>query len=188
MFKRILSAAALAAGTLGSAHAGNVSLTGSQVFNFAGTTQSGVMSVVIANAYFSNPGTGTATFYSGQNRGGTVVATSTAASNLGLLYLNDPLVLDADGFSMYVEMSSGAFNYTSPSSQGGEFIPGMEARYMATNGPGTYLQKVGYTLGDSSAYVAPSTVPEPGSLLLVALAGLGLVATSRGQRPVRHVS
>lgn len=167
MIRHILKAAALSAALASTAQATVITSANPTVFNFSGASAPGTVELVIGGAVGSQTATGTIAYYTGQNLGGALVYTDPDPA----IFSTSDRLRNADlfdGFSILITITSGSFDIDPVNRY-------LDARERPTGGsPGV--------IGDQSGLNPPPTnngVPEPGSLLLAVLAGLGLLATSR---------
>ena len=137
----------------------------SAIFNFAPPSVSAAVSVVSGYA-LEQPVTGTMALYGGANLSGSLIHTDIdLLHSNGSDYRTDLALLD--GFSILINITSGTFAIDPLA----VYMDAGMTKWLAT-APGT----VG---SDSRGGSTTPSVPEPGSLLLVAMAGLALSATRR---------
>ncbi len=160
--RRAVSAAAMLFASQAMAAAITLNAGQSAILNFAGTSKSGVVAVTLSDPDIQLV-EGKITFFSGADLSGNKIDEDV---NPGIV---DPgSILDSsalDGFSILIEITKGPFTYDP------------QAQY---RNQGEIVEVVDGTTGrDSRTPATTPSVPEPGSLLLVALAGLALSATRR---------
>ena len=179
MMKKVLGAAALAVSMVGGAQAAALTMGpgATAVFNFSGWADSTSLRLM---GFSTEQGeTASITYYTGHNLAGTVAYTDLAPSRMTA---EDELSNSAlrDGFSVHIQVFHIGFVIDPVAVYFNEF--------------GIPMAEQAGTLGNTSGLTPPppppvdpnppptSNVPEPGSLALVAMAGLGLAAAQQRRR------